>query len=374
MVPQEDLLSGLIPKPHADSPPKVECVVLLVPRHLTTSMRSADWRQEFFPNHSATIIEHDHQGVPNALGINIHAGVQFSTVVFRREPGPIRFFKITEAALADGSEKIAKDFGQLLRQPAGKTRYGYVYPGSLDDGYPCSYDYYSEETEKLRQEVSVLGAKVALSSVADVLRGFMPLPPRQEQEGDSGFLMIGGRDITMDGRVDLTEARPQARPANVRTYLQDGDFCVREITANNGKLVIGVFEGDGRAITASPSVIIVRPHPTLTPAQREVLLAFLRSPIGYRLADAKQSFSQLQGMVRILPYVLRDFPVPVADEELSSSIEQLDAAKSAFISWIEQIDRESNAIIEEATDAGSRARILSAGRLARQRYRAGEVV
>lgn len=371
---QENLPFEPNAQPKKSPAPKVDCVVLLVPRHLTSSMRSADWRQQFFPNHSATIIEHDHPNVAEALGMNIHPGVPFSTLVFCPGPGPIRFFKITEAAVAEGADRIAKDLGQLLRQPAGKTRYGYVYQGALDEGYPCSYDYYSEETEKMRQEVGVLGEKVSLSSVADVLRGFMPLPPRLEQGGESGFLMIGGRDITIDGRVDLTEARPHPRPSTVRTYLQDGDFCVREITAANGKLVVGVFESDGRAITASPSVIIVRPHPTLTPAQRQVLLSFLRSPIGYRLADAKQSFSQLQGMVRIQPNVLRDFPVPVADEELSSSIEQLDAARAAFRSWIEEIDRESNAIIEEATAAGSRTRILNAGRLARQRHRAGEQV
>lgn len=371
---QVDMLFEQQVKSEAMTAPKAECVVILGPSYLTTSMRSADWRQEFFPNHSATIIEHDHVGVAEALGTNIHPGVRFSTLVLRPVPGPIRFFKITEAAVAEGADRIAKDLGQLLRQPAGKTRFGYVYQGALDEGYPCSYDYYSEETEKLRQEVAVLGEKVPLSSVADVLRGFTPLPPRREQGGESGFLMIGGRDITIDGRVDLTEARPNPRPVIVRTYLQDGDFCVREITAANGKLVVGIFESDGRAITASPSVIIVRPRPTLTPAQRQVLLSFLRSPIGYRLADAKQSFSQLQDVVRILPHVLMDFPVPIADEELSSSIEQLNAARSAFSTWIDEIDRESNAIIEESTAAGSRKRLLSAGRLARQRHRAGEQV
>lgn len=375
---RNDLQENLPFEPQAKSetmpPPNVECVVLLVPKQMVSSLRTEDWRQEFFPGHGATVIEHEHPGVPVALGLNIHPGVQFVTLVLRRSSGPIRFFKITDAAVAEGPEEIARDLGQLLRQPAGKTRYGYVYQGALDDGYPCSYDYYSEETEKMRQEVGVLGEKVSLSSVADVLRGFMPLPPRMEQEGESGFLMIGGRDVTIDGRVDLTEARPHPRPATVRTYLQDGDFCVREISVANGKLVVGVFESDGRAITASPSVIIVRPHPTLTPAQRQVLLSFLRSPIGYRLADAKQSFFQLQGRVRILPHVLREFPVPVADEELSSSIEQLNAARSAFATWITEIDRESNAIIEEATAAGSRTRILNAGRLARQRHIAGEQV
>jgi hypothetical protein len=371
---QEDLLFG--PKAQLETipPPKVECVVLLVPRHLTSSMHSADWRQEFFPNHSTTIIEHDHPGVPESIEMNIHPGIPFSTLVFRPGPGPIRFFKITDAAVAEGPERIAKDLGQLLRQPAGKTRYGYVYQGALDEGYPCSYDYYSEETEKLRQEVAVLGEKVPLSSVAEVFCGVRIVPPGRVGTEPAGFLTIGARDITADGRVDLSDIRPHPRPAVVRSYLQDGDFCVREFSSANGRLMIGVFEGDGRAITANPNVIIVRPSPALTPPQRQVLLSFLRSPIGYRLANAKQTFSQLHGVVRIMPRVLAEFPVPLADDELASSIQGLNEARDAFVSWIEAIDQESNAIIEEATAAGSRKRLLGAGRLARQRHRAGEQV
>ena len=352
----------------------LEVLVMLVPSNFASSMRTSRWRNEFFLSHSAVVIEHEHAEFAPHLGLSVNSMGQFTTVIFQRNPGPIRFFKISEAALADGAEKIVKDLGQLLRQPAGKTRYGYVYQGLLDDGYPCSYDYYSAETERLRQEVSVLGAKVPLSSVADVRVGIMPLRPNENYAGHDGILAISGSDITLDGRVNLSEPRTFPKPSYVSTYLQDGDFCVRVMTANNGNLVVGVYESDGRPITASTSVIIVRPHPTLTPAQRQVLLAFLRSQIGYRLADAQQSFSKLQGVIRISTGVLKDFPVPLADEELSASIEQLNAAKTAFLSWIEQIERESNAMIEEATAVGSRERILSAGRLARQRHRAGQQV
>lgn len=356
------------------APTKIECIVLLAPKNLSTGLRCSNWRKDFFPNHSATIIEHEHQGVLEALGMNVNSVGLFCSVILKRGPGPIRFFKITDAALSDGPEKIAKDLCQLLRQPAGKTKYGYVYNGPLHERYPCSYDFYSEETEKLRQEVTVLGAKVPLSSVADILIGFTHLGPGNNQSGNSSFLKIGTQNITMDGRVDLTEVSVHEKSANIRTFLQDGDFCIREIVPNNGRMVIGVFESDGRAITATPNIIIVRPHPTLSPAQRMVLLAFLRSPIGYRLVDAKQTSSRFLGALRIMPHVLKDFPVPIADEELSSSLEQLESAKSAFTSWIQQIERESNAIIEEATAAGSRARLLNAGRLARQRHRAGEQV
>jgi hypothetical protein len=370
---QNELELDLLGAHAAASSHEVQCVVLLVPRFITASQRLSEWRQEFFPAYSATIIEHEHEGILERLGGVIPPTLPVSTLIFRRNPGQIRFFKITDSALADGPAPIAGDLTRLMNQPAGKTRFGYVYNRELSPEYPCSYDFYSEETENLRRQVSELGQRMQLGEVADVLIGVSPEPGRNAQAGQEEILVINGRAITADGRVDLSEVATYDRPARVRNYLEDGDFCIREFTSN-GRLGVGVFEGDDRAITAAPHVIIIRPHPSLSPAQRQVLLAYLRSPIGYQLADAKQSLSNVHGIIRISPHMLREFPVPVADEELSSSIEQLSGARSAFVSWIEQIDRESEAIIQEASAAGSRARILNAGRLARQRHRAGEQV
>ena len=352
----------------------LEVLAMLVPSNFASSLRTSRWRHEFFPAHSAVVIEHDHANVPAALGLEMDSMVRFATVIFQRKAGPIRFFKITDAAVAEGTERIAKDLAQLLRQPAGKTRYGYVYQGALDEGYPCSYDYYSEETEKLRQEVGVLGEKVTLLSIADVLMGFRPCPPEQDHQAQIGFLYINGRDILPDGRVDVSEVSSQSRPSRVMHYLQDGDFCIRQITKGQGGLAVGVFESDGRPITFSQQVIVVRPHPSVSPAQRQVLLSYLRSPLGFRLADAKQTFSWLGGDVRVSPRILSEFPVPLADKELVTSIQRLSEAKAAFATWIAEIDKESNAIIEEATASGSRRRLLQAGQLARQRHRAGEQV
>ena len=352
----------------------LDVLAMLVPSNFASSMRTSRWRHEFFPAHSAVVIEHEHADVPEALGLGMNSMVRLSTVIFQRKAGPIRFFKITEAAVAEGPERIAKDLGQLLRQPAGKTRYGYVYHGALDEGYPCSYDYYSEETEKLRQEVGELGEKVSLFSIADVLMGFRPCPPGKENQAQDGVLYIDGRDIRPDGKVDISEARNQSQPSLVMHYLQDGDFCIRQISSGLGGLAVGVFESDGRPITFKSNVIVVRPHPSVSPAQRQVLLSYLRSPLGFRLADAKQTFSWLGEAVRVSPRALSEFPVPLADKELVTSIQRLSEAKAAFTTWIAEIDRESNAIIEEATAAGSRARMLNAGRLARQRHRAGEQV
>lgn len=369
---EDDLFSPLIPKTTADPEPKVDCVVLLVPRTLISSSRSADWRERFFPSHSATVIEHDHPGVPEALGLNINPEVRFATLIFQRHPGPIRFFKVTDAAIEKGPEEIAKDLDQLLRQPAGKTRYGFVHGGNIHPDYPCCYDFYSEETEKLRREIAVLGEAAPLWSVADVLNGIELGPPRREQPAATDSLLIEGGDITLDGKVVLRDQPRRPIQGTVRTFLQEGDFCVRGITGVGGNLVIGVFQGDGRAFTTSHSVIIVRPHPNLTAGQRLVLLEFLQSTICCRLLCAEQDLTVNQGIRMIRPGLLRRLTVPLADQQLSSAVEELRAARSAFQSWIEDIDRDSSAILEEATATRSRMRLLEAGMLAGRRHRAGE--
>lgn len=350
-------------------------LAMLVPAHILGSLRSSTWRREFFPAHSAVVIEHDHADVPKSLGLPVHAAVRFSTIIFQRQPGPIRFFKFNAEAQTENPQRLAADLQSLLRQPAGKTRYGYVYQGLLDEGYPCSYDYYSEETEKLRQEIGVLGERMPLSSAADVLMGFTPChPARESGQGETGFLFINARDITRDGRVDLSDVQTQTRPSRVRHYLEDGDFCIRQIYQADGGFIVGVFEGDGRPIAFSNNVIVVRPRASLNPAQRQVLLSFLRSPLAHRLGNAKQVMSSLGGLFRVTPSILREFPVPLADEELVSTIQQLNEARAAFNRWIKHIDEESNAILMETTATGSRRRLLHAGQLARQRHRAGEQV
>lgn len=214
-----------------------------------------------------------------------------------------------------------------------------------------------------------------LSSVADVLGGFTFHRDKQDLESaKTGFLYITGKDILRDGSVDLSEVQASVRPSRVHHYLQDGDFCIRGVYTALSGFVIGVFEGDGRPITFSSQVIVVRPHPSLSLAQRHVLLSFLRSQVAHRLGNAKQSFSSFKGVNRLKPNLLRDFPVPLADEELVSSIEQLNEARQVFEKWIKSIDEESNAILLEASASSSRLRLLQAGQLARQRRRAGEQV
>jgi hypothetical protein len=354
----------------------VQVFAMLVPRHFLRSSRTDAWRREFFPGHSAVVIEIEHSESIEGLVPGISPLVALDTlVIFQRQPGPIRFFKITEAAHEGGIKRIIEDLIRLLRQPAGKSKYGFVHQGQIVEDYPCSYDFYSDETKKLREEIGILGENVPLASIADVYAGF-PAQPRQAEVVDdtTAFYYITARDIQADGQVDLSELQTQHGVARVRHWLEDGDFCIPRIYRAGKGLTVGVYEGEGGLVTFNGTVIVVRPHATLNPAQRQVLLSFLRSPLAQRLSNAKLLVSNLGNHYNLTTSILRDFPVPIANPELVTAIQQLSEAKAAFAGWIKQINDDENAILMATSASGGLGRLLEGGRLARQRHRAAQQV
>ncbi len=348
----------------------LQALAIFVPIPFLASSACGAWRREFFPLHAALVIEHAHD-ISQQFTTNSSVAFSFCTVVFTNTNGPVRFFKVDEVAAAAGTEKIVGDLQRLLRQPQGRTQFGYVHLGPLSDRYPTTFDFYSEATQILRKEIGNLGEKVSLERIADVLVGLRPCRAEQHDgKGITGFLRIGATDVLADGTVDIDNASIHEGRAVVLNYLQDGDFCIRRVYKSGSGFVVGEYHGDGRQITWGSNVVVVRPKPELSSAQRHVLLSFLRSGLAQRLGNVKQTASTLRGDLMISIDMLKDFPVPVADREIVSAIENLEAARSAFQEWIAEIDAASNAILRESTAIGSRNVILASGQLARQRYRA----
>jgi hypothetical protein len=365
----ETLIETLV---RSNSTPSV--FAFLLPVNFLGAIRNGSWRREFFPNHSAVVIEH-----PQPFGETIQfATLQFATVIFSKNPGPIRFFKVPAEELARTPQRKLTDLARLLRIRHGETEFGFVYSEALDENYPTSFDFYSAETKALRKQVSVLGEKVPLSQIADILRGAIPINPEINQQGsdriESYALCIRPNSITVDGRIDLTDLDERRQPCRILNYLEDGDICVWHVSSRQRGLRAGVFVGDGRQITVNFNVIIIRPKAILTYEQRLVLLAFLRSPLAMQLAVSKQIGSTLNGDARVSPALIRDFPVPIADQELAGALRNLEEAKAAFQKWFQEIDESSSQLFINSDLADARRNIQKHGKLARQRYRAATQV
>lgn len=374
----------------ADQSYQPKCVAILVPRSLILLNQYSAWRNETFSRYHATVIEHDH---PDLLAnIDDSNARRFVTIVLSPHTVGVtqpfvRFVRISEQGVRNDHDQLAKDVGKLLGKESGKTNYGYVFQGTLQAKQPCTYSVYSEETEQLRNNVAFLGCKTILKEVAEVLRGIAHCPNPNASNSKSGILVIGGKAVesgseylVIDGSavgsdesLDLRVAQKLEGNAIIHNFLAVGDICLRETSKIDGRLFAGIFKGFHQELTTAQDIIIVRPKAMLNGAQRRFLATFLRSRTCYDIIAAKQHAPE-QGSVRVHPKYLKELAVPIADEVLVESIDQLEEAKSDFTSWIADIDSDINSMIEKVSTATLRERLLDAGRLARQRRHAAKQV
>ncbi len=349
-----------------------DSLILFVPRSLIDSRRTGDWRSEFFSKHGTTIIDHNHPLNAQGFGLPWHHQIRAVTLVIQKEPSPLRFFKITQDAAYDEQETLLEDLKTLLTKQGGETRFGYVYRRELKPDYPTTFDRYSPATQKLLDSVKDLSQKVSLAEVADVLEGFIPMRPQQEEDPPARrYRCIRGRNILPNGEFDFTDLGdiPVDREIHRLRYLKKGDICVRRIRHPQGQAFIAaVFPGYRDPLAFDQSIIVIRPKAFLEEEQRLVIHAFLRSSIAKDLFIAKGNSIQLS------THVLKEFPVPLADEDLVTAIKGLTEARNAFAHWTAKLDQDLSDIIVNRDLKESRIKILTAGQLARQRYRAARQV
>ena len=366
----EQILLDQVPAPYRVEVP--DALILFVPRSLIDSHRSGNWRNEWFHKHGTTIIEHDHSLNIPGFGLPRHQRDRAVTLVIQKQPTPLRFFKITEEIMEEAPLAVLQDLRELLKKPHGETRFGHVYLGELTPDYPTTFDFYSPATQRLRDSVKDLSQKVSLAEVADVIMGFMPTRHQEDRpEQVQRIRHITGRNILENGTFDLTRLRawPDNREIQGIRYLQKGDICVQKHRSPYFQTFgAAVFPGHSEPIAFDQSVIVIRPKEWLEEEQRLVILAFLRSSVAKDLFIAKGDFIMMR------PHVLREFPVPLADQDLINAIKGLTEARDAFAEWKSKLDLELCEIITNHDLKTSRLKVLSAGQLARQRYRAARQV
>lgn len=366
---REQLELGATPSIFRRKVPKA--LILFVPRRLVDQRRTGEWRKGFFSTHETTVVEHHHQLDIPSLDFEFEHRSGAVTLIIQPEPGPMRFFKITENALNAGSQHVCLDLAKLLKKQGGETQYGYVYRDELTPDYPTTYDFYSPATNALRAGINDLSSKVSLAEVADILMGFSPIPMREEeQEEGQRFRYISAGNISRNGEFDFSEIRVMrtTRMHRVR-MLENGDICVRMNPSRNGpNFIFAVFPGNSELLAFDHRVIVIRPKPFVGAEQRLVILAFLRSSVARDLFIAKGN------SLMITTSVLHEFPVPLADKDLIAAIKDLTSARDAFVDWAARLDNELSDIMSTRNMAESRLNLLNAGQLARHRYRAAQKV
>lgn len=369
-LPNQQLELGATPASYRKDSPDV--LILFVPRGIVDSRRTGDWRSQFFKQHATTVIEHDHPLNIPGYALPLQHQFRAITLVIQKEPGPTRFFKIGEDAAIGMDTDFLKDLQSLLKKQGGATSHGYVYREDLSCDYPTTFDFYSPATQRLRDNIKDFSKKVSLEEVADILLGIHPMDLRQRENSNTQRIQhISGRNILPSGEFDLTELRTIDAPESTRRikFLEEGDICVRRIRNPRGQsFIAAVFPRHRQPLAFDQSIIVIRPKAPLSPEQRMVILAYLRSPMANQLFKAKGESITLES------HVLREFPVPLADEDLVTAIQGLTEARNAFAEWTAKLDKELSELVSNEDMQASRIKILTSGQLARQRYRAARQV
>jgi len=120
--------------------------------------------------------------------------------------------------------------------------------------------------------------RVPLNTISELASG---LPQVREGSGLAGpsFVVLGPRDLTEEGRVELHDEEPLHLPHSVERYkVRAGDVLVQSRGAA-GALRVGLVNGELRPAINSSNLIRVRPQPGYLP---EVLVAFLLSSTGQK--------------------------------------------------------------------------------------------
>jgi len=242
-------------------------------------------RSEWVRSLDLTFIEHAHSGVNEQLGIYDHAPGPFVTLIARHGTGTFRFMKITEEMNAVCPHLIGLDLCRLMALERGRSEFGYVRETGVFPSMEWRYDADSDDTQALVKSLESYGKVVRLSDVATIWRGTHPFGPQESSlcdflasirpDGDS-VLLLNEDTVRMSGSISRRER-----------ILEDGDICLGQQMLPGHMLRCGLYKSDGRRLSVSPWITVVRLNADIPLAARHTLTKFLNSYTAYKLARAK---------------------------------------------------------------------------------------
>ncbi len=173
------------------------------------------------------IVAHDH--LTDMFGFGLHAHFRMVSVLLEKggsTDAPIRYFKCPLVENAAARAEALADFRKLLQQGGGKTRQGYV----LRDVLPAASWLYAAnhpDLAKRKEDLAHLGGIRRLGDLVEVLRGInltIDAHLLTNATGETGVVVVEGRDIKTDGTIECDEPRYRAL-VPVERQLRPGDFA-----------------------------------------------------------------------------------------------------------------------------------------------------
>ena len=290
-------------------------------------------------------------------------------------PPLVRFFTLENPKDEFQAKEILADFQKLHKQGGGQTNYGYVIRDRNQIEDQWNYDYHHPEMVKRKQDLSIFGGTRKISDNFEVRKGRIHntndahlFVENTTNQGNRGAPLIEGRDLRPDGSLVL-ETRYCVVDPPTEALLKQGDILIRAlyISSNEGKFPV-VEVADDRPLTASHSVMVLRPLVPMSDAEKAFILAYLRS-------DTFLDFLSLENLtINIQQAAVANIPVPIPDENMITALKSINEARTEFQNWIKDAEVAKNSIFKAESSKDARLLTLSAGRLARQRLEAGQLV
>jgi hypothetical protein len=380
-------LEQIVLKLAVESLPSGSLLGITLPSNFFYSQLTQNLQKDIFQN----VVPHfliSHENFLRMLGLNSYSSIQMYTLIVKIEQNkqsPLRFFKYSEVTDESHKEEIISDFQRLCKQGGGitKKRYGYVITKGLSPGEQLIHDKYHPDFQKMQEDIAIFGSVRPLNELCTIYRGLHRIQDKSqllendknqllEENSNNSIPVIEARDILLDGSL-CTETRYRAIMP-VRFTLKAGDICLREIFNITGHtLPIVDINEEMLPITALESVIVLRPNPSVTAEEREILIAFFRSNVGKNLFN-KLGLSTLAGHARLSPKSIGELPVPIPDTDLSSAIKSLNEASRQFERWKLEANEARNQLFNFISAKDTRLHILTVGRQARQRQESAKLI
>ncbi|MDN4489239.1 hypothetical protein QQX13_00175 [Demequina sp. SYSU T00068] len=288
--------------------------------------------------------------------------------------GIVRFFRLPPPdGGAEAHAAAIADFRRLLARRGGTTEFGFVHRGSIH-GLPWDQDRYDPALAERLSDLQALGQVTTVDAV------FVSIWPSRRTMTEVGpeVPILRGSDFSTQSNTLSPISVAQQRAADGDDehrrgtddlprglLLEAGDILVPRVIGSAGRARAAAVLEEMLPLAASNSVLVLRPRRPLPNVHVRYYEAYFSSRRAVDLAEK----SVLGG--RVMLRNLRAAPLPIPDDDLVDALEQIDAARAALSSWLEDASEVDSQIFDTSSAAESRASLLERGRLLRQRIEAG---
>lgn len=338
---------------------------LLIPiTSLASVSRSVKFREALLHHNRSLFILETYDVIAN-----IHSTFLTCLVVLHPErqgqESRLRFARVPRPA---DEEAVLEDIQRLVRMPGGSRQTGFVYRGPVDPFSPLTYQHYDPVLRARKEELRTWGSGTTLDELFEVR---VPHPAPVDGSDTSAMShgrYVRGRSIQPGGRLDLTDSEtvPSTRPLP----LEAGDLVMRGMfqPSDRGGINVAEVREDHLPAAALHGVLVLRPRRDLSSAERLLLLHYLRSDL------AKDLLVAAGAKLHVVPSLLRNLYLPVAEERLLAAVESIVEIGRTLSQWNEDAITALDSIFALDSPAEAREALLERGRDSRLRVDAARSV